>query len=264
MACRSCRWSGWVERGAARYAWILRMNVEEKASRRPPRETRERPELASETRTPGLQLAPGHRLLRVRFPVPALHLHSDLEQDGRERGYRQEITKILVHHLLPSSSSTSPPSSACSTCISHQLHPAQKAKKHARQPRHISQLARLDEVSQRQRQSEENARAADGDVGDPKERVPATEERDGAEDDRLGSSERLDGVVCGRSLAAFTGPKGEVALMEMSSSYCPAAIDSSSFRKYSFLNVGNPAVRIQTWKCSSDAKSGNAVSPSAV
>lgn len=50
----------------------------------------------------------------------------------------------------------------------------------------------------------------------------------------------------------------------MLTSYVPVAIFSSSLRKYSFRNVGRPAVRIHTWKCSSWLRSGrfSAVYPS--
>lgn len=60
----------------------------------------------------------------------------------------------------------------------------------------VSQLPRLDEMPQGEGESEEDADAADGDVGDAEERVPAADERDGRDDDRLGSAKGLDGVVC--------------------------------------------------------------------
>lgn len=63
----------------------------------------------------------------------------------------------------------------------------------------VSQFPRLDEMPQGEGESEQDADAADGDVGDAEERVPAADERDGRDHDRLGPAKGLDGVVCARA-----------------------------------------------------------------
>lgn len=60
----------------------------------------------------------------------------------------------------------------------------------------IAELAWLDEVAKRQQDTEEDADTSDDNVGDAKERVASSDERDCTEHNRLSAAEWLDGVVC--------------------------------------------------------------------
>lgn len=58
------------------------------------------------------------------------------------------------------------------------------------------QLPRLDQMPQRQHQSQEDAQSSDGDVGDSEEGVPTADEGDGGEDEGFRTAVGLDWVVC--------------------------------------------------------------------